>query len=517
MKTKVIIFISVILISSISLSQNIEKYSLDLRFGKSEYIGDWGNGAYNFDSPFYGVGSVDLRRDLSKFLDLKIGGSLGNFGYNDPTIKGDGFHTRLIEGHVAFSYKLYNDQFILKSSSFKPYLFAGVGFSNYNHVDENFPRSEVGTTFTIPLGGGFYIPISENASLNWQTTFGHTFADNFDLFINGKFNDHWFNNQVGLTFKLGQGNLKDKDGDGVINKVDKCPDIPGTKLNFGCPVDMDSDDDGLIDSKDDCPNQWGSIANHGCPKIRDRDEDGVPDIEDDCPTEVGNRANRGCPTQVLDSDGDGILDKVDKCPNLKGSLYNAGCPEENKVEIKTAPEPVKITPPKTAIIQRPKIEYLTKDSDNDGVIDRDDDCPLNAGSRANKGCPVIRTYYPAASTEVSKNAIFNEAIDAIQFNSGTAQLKTSSYSVLSKVVDELLFNPSMNILIEGHTDNLGDDFQNQKLSEQRAQSVKTYLISKGISSSRVTTVGYGEAQPRDTNSTTNGRYRNRRVEIKAVN
>jgi len=80
-----------------------------------------------------------------------------------------------------------------------------------------------------------------------------------------------------------------------------------------------------------------------------------------------------------------------------------------------------------------------------------------------------------------------------------------------------LFNPSMNILIEGHTDNLGDDFQNQKLSEQRAQSVKTYLIGKGISASRITTVGYGETQPRDSNATTNGRYRNRRVEIKAVN
>ncbi len=113
----------------------------------------------------------------------------------------------------------------------------------------------------------------------------------------------------------------DRDGDGVNDADDKCPDTPGLASLMGCP---DKDGDGIADADDKCPDVAGTAKYQGCP-IPDTDGDGVNDEEDKCPTVKGVARYQGCP--IPDTDGDGVNDEEDKCPTRKGPASNQGCPE----------------------------------------------------------------------------------------------------------------------------------------------------------------------------------------------
>jgi outer membrane protein OmpA-like peptidoglycan-associated protein len=129
----------------------------------------------------------------------------------------------------------------------------------------------------------------------------------------------------------------DKDGDGVLDPVDKCPTIPGPKENAGCPW-PDQDKDGVFDKDDKCPTVPGPKENAGCP-WPDSDGDGVFDKDDKCPNTPGPKENDGCPWP--DRDGDTVFDKDDKCPDVPGPPDNDGCPKpkfivvtKEKIELK---------------------------------------------------------------------------------------------------------------------------------------------------------------------------------------
>lgn len=107
-------------------------------------------------------------------------------------------------------------------------------------------------------------------------------------------------------------------------------------------------------------------------------------------------------------------------------------------------------------------------------------------------------------------------LNNIFFESGRAELKPISYVELNKAVDLLEDNESMVIEIGGHTDNVGSDQLNLKLSQQRAEAVRNYMILAGIDESRVRARGYGETQPIADNSTEEGRAKNRRTEFEIV-
>lgn len=104
-------------------------------------------------------------------------------------------------------------------------------------------------------------------------------------------------------------------------------------------------------------------------------------------------------------------------------------------------------------------------------------------------------------------------LEGIEFTTGSAQILPSSEETLQKVYQTLKFNPSIEVEIQGHTDNVGSQELNQKLSLERAQSVKNYLVEKGIDSARMTTKGYGEAKPIASNDTPEGRQKNRRIDF----
>ena len=115
----------------------------------------------------------------------------------------------------------------------------------------------------------------------------------------------------------------DRDGDGILDAVDKCPDEKGVLQYDGCPM-PDSDNDGVADDIDECPNDAGVIKYKGCP-IPDRDSDKINDELDKCPDVPGYARFDGCPTR--DTDGDGVNDDDDKCIDIAGPAANSGCPE----------------------------------------------------------------------------------------------------------------------------------------------------------------------------------------------
>lgn len=128
---------------------------------------------------------------------------------------------------------------------------------------------------------------------------------------------------AGLKIPFFQNKPKDKDGDGVLNKIDDCPEIAGPVENNGCPW-PDTDGDEVFDKDDECKTEAGPKENKGCP-WPDTDEDGVLDKDDKCPNIAGPVDNDGC--LWPDTDKDGVLDKNDKCPNEVGTVANNGCPE----------------------------------------------------------------------------------------------------------------------------------------------------------------------------------------------
>jgi OmpA-OmpF porin, OOP family len=286
--------------------------------------------------------------------------------------------------------------------------------------------------------------------------------------------------QPPLTVKIEE---TDKDGDGVLDKEDQCPSLPGPAQNRGCPLEApkDRDNDGVLDPVDRCIDQPEDIDNFqdedGCPDP-DNDNDGILDTVDKCPNEAGPMQNLGCP--ILDKDGDGLNDDKDQCPNepedKDGFQDEDGCPD--------------------------------LDNDGDGVPDDRDDCKLEPGPAENKGCP--RKYSLVA---VTKDRI--EIKKQIKFATGSAKIVgPESERILDEVALALGDNPQIKkVRIEGHTDSVGDDGKNLKLSQNRANAVMVALLRRKVDPARMEAVGYGETKPIASNSTAAGKAENRRTEF----
>lgn len=217
----------------------------------------------------------------------------------------------------------------------------------------------------------------------------------------------------------------------------------------------------------------------------DSDNDGIPDNRDACPNEAetvnGYLDEDGCPE--LDSDGDGFWDDQELCPNEAETVNNYldedGCPET--------------------------------DDDRDGFWDKQDNCPNEAetfnGFQDQDGCP---DEVPAEVTA------FTGTIRDIQFETNSDALRPTSMPTLDRAVEVLTQYPDIRMEIIGHTDDRGDREHNLDLSRRRAESVKTYLVQRGIDEGRIITLGVGPDQPIDTNKTRVGRANNRRIEFKII-
>ena len=310
--------------------------------------------------------------------------------------------------------------------------------------------------FSIYAGAGINYWFNSSIALSVKTTYKMYSKELDRLISNNGGGRHHFQHLAGLKFAFGDG---DTDRDGVKDSVDECPEVPGLESLNGCP---DDDGDGIKNSDDDCPTTAGLAALNGCP---DADGDGIKDSDDACPNVAGVAALNGCP----DADGDGITDADDACPNAAGSKAMNGCP----------------------------------DADGDSVADKDDKCPAVAGPASNNGCP----EYP-----LSMLGDYDINFDLEKYNIDSADVQR-----LSTVIKVLLANSNANISIEGHADNTGEESFNNPLSNNRATSIKDYLVNVGVDANRLSTKAFGESMPKASNDTEEGRAINRRVEFKVVN
>ena len=216
----------------------------------------------------------------------------------------------------------------------------------------------------------------------------------------------------------------------------------------------------------------------GCGKMAmdshaDSDGDGIADSSDQCPgTPAGDKVGgTGCSMMMKDGDldGDGILDSADQCPS---------------------------TPAGVAV----SANGCTLDSDGDGVADANDACSATAAHTTvdASGCAIPVTILK---------------LHGVSFELNSSVLKGASHALLNETAASLISKGSSNVVVAGHTDSLGDANYNMTLSQRRADRVRAYLMSKGVSGSSLTAVGHGEEQPTADNSTREGRAQNRRVEI----
>ena len=141
------------------------------------------------------------------------------------------------------------------------------------------------------------------------------------------------------------------------------------------------------------------------------------------------------------------------------------------------------------------------DSDGDGVIDDKDKCPGSPSDRPvdKNGCTI--------ESVVLKN---------VNFESNSSELTAGSNESLDKAVAAMNKYDELRIEIQAHTDSMGEAAYNQSLSEKRANSVRDYMIAKGIAADRMVAKGYGETKPIADNGTRDGRAENRRVELKVI-
>ena len=372
-------------------------------------------------------------------------------------------------------------QYYRPTARLVPYAYGGVGRSA--ETDEfNY------TSF--PFGLGINLRVGDNSYVNLQGEYRNTTQPRRDAIHLGL--GYFFNfNALKREAPVAGPPPLDTDGDGVIDAADLCPAEAGTAELMGCP---DTDGDGLANLNDDCPLLAGPAALNGCP---DEDGDGVADKDDMCPNRAGLLQFGGCP----DTDGDGIIDGEDRCPEEAGVAKRNGCPEPTVVDQDGDgfADAVDDCPTEAGTV------VGCPDADDDGVADKDDECPEAAGEVANAGCPGVS----AAAKRTLSTATQN-----VEFETGKDVLKASSFRILNQVAEILEAYPEYHLRIVGHTDDVGTEANNQRLSEARARSTYEYLLARDIDPARLRSEGRGEREPIDSNGTAEGRERNRRVEFR---
>jgi hypothetical protein len=265
--------------------------------------------------------------------------------------------------------------------------------------------------------------------------------------------------------------LHDRDGDGIPDSLDHCPDDAEDKDGFqdadGCP-ERDNDGDTILDADDKCPNEPEDFDQFhdedGCPDP-DNDNDGIPDIKDACPNDAEDhkppKPNDGCPLSKSDSDNDGIPDAVDKCPlepeDKDGFQDEDGCPDP--------------------------------DNDNDGVPDGFDDCPNTPedmdGVDDEDGCPDagvsgVRIKDGKSPLIETKTPIVAEA----------GRLTVAETKALDGVAQLLAKKPSVRVEIDANwLESAGDELGTAE-SQVKAEAVRRYLVKHGVKAERLVPSGH---------------------------
>lgn len=277
------------------------------------------DGFFDFDD--YSVvpypAKFTLVRGINRSFDVDASVNFGQIDNKRLNVENE----FMVNGTLGLRYRLANGYILNPTSWFDPYLRLGAGVHHLDYQDlefvnitdqQNHPISNGSIAgsdhFTVTGGLGINFWFAEKFGANIMSEYYHMRGmegDNIDF----------FQHSAGLVFRFGK---LDRDGDGIEDKEDECPDTPGLPEFNGCP---------------------------------DTDKDGLPDHEDDCPLEPGPIENKGCPYN--DRDQDTILDDVDECPDTPGLIELNGCPPP----IRVIEEPETPEAPKTIVFEDVLFEY----------------------------------------------------------------------------------------------------------------------------------------------------------------
>lgn len=455
--------------------------------GATYSISDYSNSMIDYSGRF--LLEVYFKSESKSSFGIRALFGAGFLKGNDDKILEKEFRTRLTSLGLGLIYLISISDVVYPSLSvgvshiwFEPKGLDGKPMINFtNNVYQ--PRE---INFFGELGSRFLV--TDNLTFNFSGGVQISPYDNLDDLQRGTSNDLFLTANIGIAYSLFT--EIDSDKDGIPDSKDKCPNTPlGIKVDeFGCP--LDSDNDGVPDHLDKCPNtpRGVEVDANGCPF--DSDGDGVPDYRDLCPDTPKRITvdDYGCP---FDSDSDGVPDYLDKCPNtpVGVDVDSKGCP---------------------------------LDSDLDGIPDHLDDCPDSAPGEIvdEKGCKkIIEIKIPESDTLATKIEPIKELNLSVStiFDKNGATLKTSAFPELDMLLEEMKRDPLSRWKIESHTDNIGSDEGNLKMSIRRAEAIQNYFLSRGISKIRIEAIGYGSKFPIADNKTEDGRNKNRRIVIKRVN
>lgn len=380
-----------------------------------------------------------------------------------------------------------------------PYFYAGVGILKWNLSE--LPTSEspnetkdLGWNASIPLGVGIEIEIDETILLDISG--GYTFAltDNLNYYNKPEKNDGFFDFGVGLTFVMG-GSLTDRDHDGLTQKFEN---MIGTD-----PKKRDTDGDSLFDGEE--YNQFKTN-----PLLKDTDRDGLNDFD-----EV-KRYNSD--PNSIDTDGDDISDfdeviKYKSNPSVKDTDsdnltdgYEVNVYKTNPANNDTDDDALFDNDE----LNKYKTDPNNPDTDGDGLLDGEEITKFKTN-------PLVKDSKKVKKAIKEKVSYLNETskivLKGITFETDKAEIKQESEEILNKTFLDLKDDPTLSIEIRGYTDNVGNASYNKKLSQQRADAVRIWLVKKGIDALKIKASGYGETNPIANNNTPEGRNQNRRIEI----
>jgi outer membrane protein OmpA-like peptidoglycan-associated protein len=434
---------------------------------------------------------------------------------------------------------------------FFPYVFGGAGILNYRYDDR--PSDMAAGTVNngwapyVPVGAGVQLRVSEGTQFEVRGTYNQMFSPDISPASTRTKDDSFYGVFAGVRFKAGRGNL-DLDGDKLSNKLEK-------KLGTD-PKNADTDGDSLNDGDE-------YYTYHTNPLIRDTDGDGLgdgaevhiyntdpnkPDTDGDGLTDFAEVTKYTTNPLKTDTDGDGLSDSVEvleyKTDPNKSDTDGDGLADGLEVN-KYHTDPLKMDSDGGTVadgleVERHSnpldasddVEKVAMDSDHDGLTDVDEVTKYHTdphkmdtdGGTIADGLEVERGTNPLDPTDDMPPApapqvmVFEldkpVVLPGIQFEFNKAIIKPESESVLIQAYNSLHDHAEIVVEISGHADAIGSDEANRLLSQRRAESVRQWMVNKGIAPNRLTAVGYGESRPVASNDTEEGRALNRRIEFK---
>ncbi|MGB3946352.1 MAG: DUF5723 family protein [Bacteroidia bacterium] len=379
----------------------------------------------------------------------------------------------------SLSYSMYN----------RSYNNAGLGLCFGNGPTQFYIVSD-------NLLGAIFPQNTKNIHFNWgfNITFGKGSKKKIKEERSDKKND---TNEVTSSKKANE--VFDKDGDGVVDKDDLCPDEKGVIDTKGCP---DKDGDKVLDKEDACPEVAGLITLKGCP---DTDGDGVADKDDACIDKAGVVSNKGCPELkllLIDINGNVLASSTRNANGVfsfnelnfdENTLFRLeGEKTDSMPEVKIAVGGETWTALRNGMDYPYKYHFLPSE--------------VNKFKKVSIG--EIAVKLDSKEAEVLKKAFSN-----LEFATGKDIIKETSFASLDELANLMIKKPTWKLKISGHTDNKGDVVANLTLSEKRAEAIKKYLVAKGIADNRFKVEWFGSSKPIADNSTEEGRQQNRRVEM----